>query len=63
MPSCQVNIFGTKFACPQGLRKSPGTHWFHQCIKASLSGSRPGTKQGAQDQLASAARSCQGSRR
>ena len=44
-----INIFGTKFAYPRGLRKSPGTHKMHGCIASKLYG-KTGGGRGAQQQ-------------
>ncbi len=37
-----INIFGTKFAYPRGLRKSPGVSSYNSCIAGKLAGKTGG---------------------
>ncbi len=53
-----INIFGTKFAYPRGLRKSPGVSSYNSCIAAKLAGKTGGGKAGQKQRFREAAGSC-----
>jgi len=56
----KINIFGTRFAYPKGLRKSPGTNWFASCVGAQMSGSHHSGRAATHQAFRSAAQSCRG---
>ena len=54
----QINIFGTKFAYPRGLRKSPGTNSHASCVGVELRGKSGGGKSGVRQRFAQASMKC-----
>ena len=58
----QINIFGTRFAYPKGLRKSPGTNAYSSCVAAKLDGTRPGSRAKARQEFREAAKECKGTK-
>ena len=57
-----INIFGTKFAYPKGLRKSPGSNAYNSCVAMKLSGQRSGSKAAQIAKFREAANACKGTR-
>ena len=55
-----INIFGTKFAYPKGLRKSPGVNSFNSCVASKLAGQKGGGRAEVKQRFREAARSCKG---
>lgn len=55
-----INIFGTRFAYPKGLRKSPGSSSFNTCIGAAMSGKKYNSRAAVKAAFTSAAASCKG---
>lgn len=55
-----INIFGTKFAYPRGLRKSPGSSSFNTCIGAAMAGKKYTNRASVRAAFTSAAASCRG---
>lgn len=53
-----INIFGTRFAYPRGLRKSPGTNAHASCVAAKLAGSKPGSRAQARAKFREASIAC-----
>ena len=53
-----INIFGTKFAYPRGLRKSPGVSVFNSCIAGKLAGKTGGGKNAQKQRFREAAKEC-----
>ena len=39
-----IYIFGIRYAGPRGLRKSPGTNWLGNCVRATLEGKKFGSR-------------------
>ena len=65
MGARQVNIFGTKFSVPKGLRKVPSKNAYAACVGRTMNANGPWTGKSARDIKAaftSAAASCKGSR-
>ena len=65
MGSRQVNIFGTKFSVPKGLRKVPSRNAFAACVGRTMNQNGPWTGKSSADiksAFASAAASCKGTR-
>jgi len=57
-----INIFGTKFAYPRGLRKSPGTNAFASCVATQLSGKKGGHAPEVRQRFRDAAKECKGTK-
>lgn len=55
-----INIFGTKFAKPKGLRLSPGISGFNSCVAQKLYGKTGGGRPGVRVRFTSAAKECSG---
>lgn len=53
-----INIFGTKFAYPKGLRKSPGSNQRNSCIAVKLAGKTGGGRQGQIQRFREASKGC-----
>jgi len=53
-----INIFGTKFAYPKGLRKSPGSNRRNSCIAEKLAGQTGGGRAGVQQRFREASKQC-----
>lgn len=54
----RVKIMGQNFVAPKGLRKSPGTHKLHSCIRQKLAGKTGGGRAGQKSRFAAAAKEC-----
>ena len=52
-----INIFGTKFAYPRGLRKSPGANKHAACVGRKMTGSS-GKRHEIKAKFAAATREC-----
>ena len=57
-----INIFGTKFAFPRGLRQSPGTNAFSSCVASKLSGKKTGSRPAQRNAFREAAHACKGTK-
>jgi len=57
-----INIFGTRFAYPRGLRKSPGTNAFASCVATKLAGKKTGSRAAQRAAFRDAASGCKGTR-
>lgn len=57
-----INIFGTKFAYPKGLRKSPGVNRFNSCVAEKMTG-KSGNKAAHRQAFREAAHACAGTRK
>ncbi len=55
-----INIFGTRFAYPKGLRKSPGTSSFNVCIGAAMANKKYTSQAAVKQAFSAAARQCVG---
>ena len=55
-----INIFGTKFAYPRGLRKSPGTNGHASCVAQELRGKTGGGRAGVRARFVTATKDCKG---
>ena len=55
-----INIFGTKFAYPRGLRKSPGTNQHASCVASRLAGKSGGGRAGVRARFRAASQDCRG---
>ncbi len=57
-----INIFGTRFAYPRGLRKSPGTNEHASCVATKLFGQKGGGRPGVRMRFTKASKDCAGKR-
>lgn len=53
-----INIFGTRFAYPKGLRKSPGTNQHALCVGQRLRGKTGGSRTDVKVRFSEASKGC-----
>jgi len=53
-----IYIFGIRYAGPRGLRRSPGTNWLANCVRASLDGKKFGSRGAVKTAFTAAAKEC-----
>ncbi len=56
--ACKIMIFGKRFACPQGLRVSPGANSHANCVGSALAGKSFSNRASVKKAFTEASKAC-----